>query len=135
MLNFTVYVNANLSSLNQMRTRYRSLHFCNVTRTFGVGCLLSQVTTSEGTLSITTVRVIRCVAPSINALWYGSMKWNMEENFSMEWNGRFLVWKENCQNGIWKNHLPFHTMLKACYKISLLLPHVPQVHQQKCPHF
>ena len=20
------------------------------------------------------------------------MEWNMEENFSMEWNGRFLVW-------------------------------------------
>ena len=31
------------------------------------------------------------------------------------WNGRFLAWNGNrmeeyCQYGIWKNHLPFHTM-------------------------
>ena len=31
------------------------------------------------------------------------------------WNGRLLVWNgnvmdENCQYGIWKNHLPFHAM-------------------------
>ena len=30
-------------------------------------------------------------------------------------NGRFLEWneneiEENCQYGIWKNHLPFHSM-------------------------
>ena len=74
-----------------MHTSYRSLHICNVTRTFGVGCLPSRVTTSEGTLSITTVQVIHCVAPSLNAFWYGSMEWNTEKNFSMEWNGRFLV--------------------------------------------
>ena len=41
------------------------------------------------------------------------MKWNMEENFSMEW--KILVWngngmEENCQYGIWKIRLPFHTM-------------------------
>ena len=56
------------------------------------------------------------------------MEWNMEENFSMEWNmedfsmewkwnGRFLVWngnrmEENCQYEIWKNSLPFHSI--AC---------------------
>ena len=44
-----------------------------------------------------------------------SMEWNMEENFSMEWNGRFLEWngngmEENCQFGIWKNRLPFHSI-------------------------
>ena len=42
-----------------------------------------------------------------------SMEWNMEENCSMEL--RFLAWnengiEENCQYGIWKNRLPFHTM-------------------------
>ena len=29
---------------------------------------------------------IRCIASSLKFLWYGSMEWNMEENFSMEWN-------------------------------------------------
>ena len=45
------------------------------------------------------------------------MEWKIEENFSMEWNMEWktLVWngnamEENCQYGIWKNHLPFHTM-------------------------
>ena len=47
-----------------------------------------------------------------------SMEWNMEETFSMEWNERFLVrnengMAENCQYGIWKHRLPFHTM--PCY--------------------
>ena len=45
-----------------------------------------------------------------------SMEWNMEENFV--WNGiwkKILVWngngmEENCQYGIWKNHLPFHSI-------------------------
>ena len=46
-----------------------------------------------------------------------SMEWNMEENFSMEWNmeWKILVWngngmEENCQYGIWKNRLPFHSI-------------------------
>ena len=29
---------------------------------------------------------IRCIASNLKFLWYGSMEWNMEENFSMEWN-------------------------------------------------
>ena len=52
------------------------------------------------------------------------MEWNMEENFSMEWNiwnGRFL-WngngmEENCQYGIWKNRLPFHSILSRIKKL------------------
>ena len=47
------------------------------------------------------------------------------------WNGRLLVWNgnvmnENCQNGIWKNRLPFHAMPcrqhksnKIAYKVYL----------------
>ena len=41
-----------------------------------------------------------------------SMEWNMEENFSMEY-GMEDFWygmKENCQYGIWKNRLPFHSI-------------------------
>ena len=37
---------------------------------------------------------IRCIASSLKFLWYGSMEWNMEENFTMEWNGRFLYGME-----------------------------------------
>ena len=42
-----------------------------------------------------------------------SVEWNMEEN--LVWNGRFLVWngngmEENCQYGIRKNRLPFHSI-------------------------
>ena len=41
------------------------------------------------------------------------MKWNIEENFTLEW--MIFVWngykmKENCQDGMWKNRLSFHTM-------------------------
>ena len=30
-------------------------------------------------------QIIRCIAFSLKFLWCGSMEWNMEENFSMEW--------------------------------------------------
>ena len=60
------------------------------------------------------------IASGLNLLWYGSMEWNVEENFTVLvwngiWNGRFLVWngngmEENCQYGIWKNCLPFHSI-------------------------
>ena len=33
---------------------------------------------------------IRCLASSLKFFWYGSMEWNMEENFTMEWN---MEWK------------------------------------------
>ena len=66
---------------------------------------------------IAKVHNIRCIASSLKNFWYGSTKRNMEENFIMEWNKErkiFIVWngngmEENCQYGIWKNHLPFHT--------------------------
>ena len=43
------------------------------------------------------------------------MEWNMGKNFSMEWNGKFLVWngynmEKILQNGIWKSRLPLHGM-------------------------
>ena len=50
----------------------------------------------------------------------------MEENFNMEWNGRFLVWngngmEENCQYGIWKNRLPFHPIPCPVYNLKYAL--------------
>ena len=64
------------------------------------------------------------------------MEWNMEENFLVWngiwkkilvwngiWNGRFL-WngngmEENCQYGIWKNRLPFHSILSRIKKLMV----------------
>ena len=55
----------------------------------------------------------------------------MEENFSMEWNmeEKFLYgmedfWygmEENCQYGIWKNHLPYHALSISVKWIECLL--------------
>ena len=60
-----------------------------------------------------------------NGIWKKILVWNGT------WNGRFLVrngngMEENCQYGIWKNRLPFHTMPclqhksnKITYKVNL----------------
>ena len=37
---------------------------------------------------------IRCIASSLKFLWYGSMEWSMEENFSMEWKIFSMEWKK-----------------------------------------
>ena len=58
--------------------------------------------------NIAKVQNIPCFASTLKVLWYGSMEWNMEENFSMEWkwNGRKLpVW--NMEKS---SFIPFHTM-------------------------
>ena len=49
---------------------------------FGLLCAPSQVVA----YNIAKVQNIRCIAFSLKVLWYGSMEWNMEKNFSMEWN-------------------------------------------------
>ena len=51
-----------------------------------------------------------------NGIWKKILVWNGI------WNGRFLVWngggmEENCQYGIWKNHLPYHHPLPPRHKI------------------
>ena len=48
-------------------------------------CLLLQETTCRGTLSVAKVHYKLRVVSGLNLPWYGSMEWNMEENFSMEW--------------------------------------------------
>ena len=50
---------------------------------------------------------------SLKVLWYESMEWNVEENFSKEWNmeRRFLVWngrKLPVRNMKKSSSIPFH---------------------------
>ena len=44
-------------------------------------------------LHIAKVQIRLCIAFDLKVLWYGSMEWNMEENFSMEWNIFNMEWK------------------------------------------
>ena len=68
---------------------------------------------------------ILCIDSSLKFLWYGSMEWNMEENFSMEWNMEEnfsmkwkifgMEWKRNgrklpVRNMEKSSFIPFHTM-------------------------
>ena len=78
---------------------------------------------------------IRYIASSLKFLWYGSMEWNMEENFNMEWNMEENFWigmeygmedfwygmEENCQYGIWKNRFPFVSIpCPACMTVGII---------------
>ena len=47
--------------------------------------------------------------------FFGMEVWNGIWKKILIWNGRFLVWngngmEENCQYGIWKNYLSFHSI-------------------------
>ena len=53
-------------------------------------CLPTRATTCSGTLNVAKVQYKLRVAFVLILSWYGSMEWNMEENFSMEWN---MEWK------------------------------------------
>ena len=58
---------------------------------------------------------LRCIASSLKFLWYESMEWNMEENFSMEWKIFGMEWKWNGRKlPVWNieksSSIPFHTM-------------------------
>ena len=74
-------------------------------------CAPSQVVA----YNVAKVQNIDCIASSLKVFWYGygSMEWNGEENFSMEWkifsmewNGRTLpVWNMEKSSSI-----AFHTM-------------------------
>ena len=74
-------------------------------------CLPSCAITGRSSLNVAKVQCKLRVASGLNLVWYGSMEWNMEENFSMEWNGRFLLWNE-IKLPVWnmENHLPFHSI-------------------------
>ena len=71
-------------SLNHVQYAYQipvvASFYCS--RTFTSGCLQHHKDAKQ--------QKIRCMASSLKFFWYGSMEWNMEENFSMEWN---MEWK------------------------------------------
>ena len=70
-----------------MHTRYRSLHLSIVgVPSRAVAYNISKVQSNK--------IYIRCIASSIKFLWYGSMEWNMEEYFSMEWKIFGMEWKK-----------------------------------------
>ena len=67
-----------------------------------------------------------------NGIWKKMLVWNGI------WNGRFSVWngngiKENCQYGIWKNRLLFHSIPcpAACTFSDSILVLVPNGHAKK----
>ena len=113
-----------------MHTRYRSLHLCIVTRTFTSGCLqliryiASRLQHIRCTLYCKGAKyTLYCFKSETSLVWnYGMeyiwnkiLEWNGIWKKILVWNGKFLVWngnrmEENCQYGIWKNHLPFCTM-------------------------
>ena len=65
-----------------VHTRYRLLHLCIVTRTLSSGCLQHCISAKY-----------TCITSSQKFFWYESMKWNLEENFSMEWNMKWKIFR------------------------------------------
>ena len=80
-------------------------------------CLPSRATSCKGTLNAAKVQYKLRVVFGVNLLRYESMEWNIEENFNMEWNGRFLVW-----NG---RKLPVWNMKKSSSISCHALPETP----------
>ena len=88
-------------------------------RCIALCCLPLQATTSEGMLNVAKIKYILRIASCLNLPRYGSMEWNMEENFSMEWNVEWKIfsmeWKWNGRTfPVWSmeksSSIPFHTM-------------------------
>ena len=70
-------------ALNLVQYAYRSLHLSTVSAPLrAVAYNIAKVQSNK--------IYIRCIASSLHFLWYGSMEWNMEENFRIEWN---MEWK------------------------------------------
>ena len=70
-------------------------------------------------LNVAKVQYKLRVASGLNLPWYGSMGWNMEENYSMEWNMEWKIfsmeWKWNGRKlPVWNmeksSSIPSHTM-------------------------
>ena len=68
---------------------------------------------------IVQVQNIPWIASSLKVLWYGSIEWNIEENFIVEWNMEWKIfsmeWKWNgkklpVRNMEKSSSIPFHTM-------------------------
>ena len=79
-------------------------------RTFTSGCLQHCKGAKQ--------KNIRCVASSLKFLSYGSMEWNIEENFSMEWKIFGMEWKWNERKlPVWNmeksSSIPYHARVPA----------------------
>ena len=58
-------------------------------------CSPSRATACKSTLYIAKIQYKLRVVSGLNLSWYGSMKWNMEKIFSMEWKIFSMEWKSN----------------------------------------
>ena len=79
-------------------------------------CLPLQTTTCEIKLNVAKVQYKLSVALGLNLPWYGSMEWNMEETFSMEWKIFSVDWKWNGRKlPVWSveksSSIPYHALL------------------------
>ena len=75
-------------------------------------CLPSRATTYKGTLKVAKMQYKLRVASGINIPWYGSIEWNMEENFDMEWN---MEWKKIARMKYGKivfHSIPYHALAR-----------------------
>ena len=103
-----------------MHTRYRLFYLSIVDTPSGVDAY-----------NIAKQQNIHCVAFSLKFHWCGSMEWNMEENFSMEWIMKWKIfsmeWKWNGRklpewNMEKSSSIPYHALLayKPTPKIRIL---------------
>ena len=72
---FKILATSMYQTMCNVHTRYRLLRLCIVTLNFTSGCL-QHCKGAKYTL--------HCFQSNF-FFWYGSMEWNMEETFSMEW--------------------------------------------------
>ena len=64
---------------------------------------------------LTTLQRCKIYVSSLKILWYGSTEWNMEENFSVEWNIFGMEWKRNERKlPVWNmeksSSIPYHVL-------------------------
>ena len=69
------------------------------------------------------------VAFRLNLPWYGSMEWNMEENFSMEWKIFSMEWKWNGRKlPVWNmeksSSIPYHALTTQHNPLQNTLVHI-----------
>ena len=73
-------------------------------------------------INVAKVQYKLCKASCLNLTWYGSMEWNMEENFIMEWKNFSMEWKWNVRKLLaWNmeksSSIPYHTLLTGVRNI------------------
>ena len=77
---------------------------------------------------------LRCIASSLKFLRYGSMEWNMEENFTMEWNMEWKIfsikWKWNGRKlSVWNmeksSSISYHALPMMCGSNKMVPRRIP----------